>query len=255
MILIYEEYVLVCEIVSQTDASGEGIQPHASQLTLSVWHPNCWTLESTSTVDAGLIAHGVYHTDGITNARCTAYADARSDIDALIDEIRSSERTIDVRRVQEYFNKKARGNAAAGNTTEELLVQYRSSDSIHGAFVQRGFIPEEQIRVHDGREYWTVIITCDRDEITRRLDEIRSEMHSEITVEGMKSPDTRTGNHSPSTKLSERQREVFKLAQRRGYYSWPRKTSASELADEINISKTTLLEHLRKAEVKLLGSL
>ncbi|SIR87629.1 Predicted DNA binding protein, contains HTH domain [Haladaptatus litoreus] len=230
------------------------IDPHSSQLTLRIWHPNCWTLQTTAATDAGLIAHGVYHTGGVTNARCTAYADSRKQINSLIDEIKSSPLTTEIQRVQEYFNLRARGNAAAGNTTEELLVKYESCNSIHDAFIKRGFIPEEEIRVHDGREYWTVIITQDRAEISRRLDEIRSEMNAEITIEGMKSPDTHTQNSSPAVELSERQREVFELAQRRGYYSWPRETSASELADEIDISKTTLLEHLRKAEVKLLGS-
>lgn len=240
--------------MSQSGIDSEQFPPHASQLTLRIWHPDCWTLETTAAVDAGLVAHGVYHTDGVTNARCTAYADSRDDIEALIDEIEVSPLTDDVKRVQEYFNPRVRGNAAAGNTTAELLVKYESCNSIHDAFVQRGFVPEEEIRIHDGEEYWTVIITEDRMEIGRRLDEIRSEMNAEITVEGMKSPNTKTSNDSPTAELSERQREVFELAQRRGYYSWPRETSASELADEIDISKTTLLEHLRKAEVKLLNS-
>ena len=242
------------DTMSQSGTDGGHIHPHASQLTLCIWHPNCWTLEATAEVDAGLIAHGVYHTDGVTNARCTAYADSREDIEALIEEIEASPLTDDIKRVQEYFNPRLRGNAAAGNTTEELLVKYESCNSIHDAFVQRGFVPEEEIRVHDGREYWTVIITEDRMEIGRRLDEIRAEMSAEVTVEGMKSPDTQTTCDSPTAELSERQREVFKLAQQRGYYSWPREMSASELADEVDISKTTLLEHLRKAEVKLLSS-
>ena len=190
----------------------------------------------------------------MTNARCTAYANSREDIMNLIAEIDSSPLTTEVQQVQEYFNPRVRGNAAAGNTTEELLVKYESCNSIHDAFIERGFLPEEEIRIYDGREYWTVIITQDRAEINRRLDEIRSEMEAEIRVEGMKSPDTQTRNSSPAAELSERQREVFELAQRRGYYSWPREMSASELADEIEISKTTLLEHLRKAEVKLLSS-
>ncbi len=29
------------------------------QLTLSIWHPDCWTLEVTDKTAAGLLAHGV----------------------------------------------------------------------------------------------------------------------------------------------------------------------------------------------------
>ena len=56
----------------------------------------------------------------------------------------------------------------------------------------------------------------------------------------------------PEDGLSPRQREVFQLAQSRGYYEYPRKVTAQELADEMDITKSTLLEHLRKAEQKLM---
>lgn len=226
----------------------------ASQLLLRVWHPDCWTLQATERADAGLVAHGVYQTDETTSARCTAYADSRDDIGELVEAIEGSPLTDSVERVHEYFNPTLRGNSTAGNTTEELLVKYQSCNSIYDAFVRRGFVPEEEIRIHGGEEYWTVLITQDRTEIRRRLDSIREEMGAEIAVEGMKSPDTQTSYHTSGDRLSERQREVFKLAQREGYYAWPREVSAIELADELGLAKTTLLEHLRKAEAKLLGS-
>jgi hypothetical protein len=46
---------------------------------------------------------------------------------------------------------------------------------------------------------------------------------------------------------------VFDLARKEGYYEWPRGTSTRELAELSGVSKTTLLEHLRKAEAKLLN--
>jgi hypothetical protein len=225
---------------------------NASQLTLQIWHPDCWTLQSTEAVDAGLVAHGVYQTDEVVNARLTAYADARDDIDELVDVIDQSPLTSDVKEINEYFNPSVR-TSAAGNATQELLVTYESSHSIYDAFISRGFVPDSEIRIHDGNEYWTVIISEDRQRIQERLDEIREEMQADIAIEGMKSPNTQTCDTSPKSALSERQREVFELAQRRGYYSWPRQTSASNLADELDVSKTTLLEHLRKAESKLLN--
>ncbi|SEJ19672.1 HTH DNA binding domain-containing protein [Halohasta litchfieldiae] len=53
--------------------------------------------------------------------------------------------------------------------------------------------------------------------------------------------------------LTPTQREVFDLARKEGYYEWPRGTSTRELAELSGVSKTTLLEHLRKAEAKLLN--
>jgi len=225
---------------------------NASQLTLQIWHPDCWTLQSTRAVSAGLIAHGVYETGDVVNARLTAYADARESIDELVEVIDQSSLTRDVKEIHEYLNPSVR-TSAAGNATQELLVTYDATHSIYDAFISRGFVPDSEIRVQDGNEYWTVIISEDRSQIQERLDEIRAEMHADIDVEGMKSPQTQTCGSSPRAALSERQREVFELAQQRGYYSWPRQTSASDLADDFDVSKTTLLEHLRKAESKLLN--
>jgi len=52
--------------------------------------------------------------------------------------------------------------------------------------------------------------------------------------------------------LSEKQMEVFRLACDYGYYEMPKKISINELAEKTGISSSTLAEHLRKAEMKLL---
>lgn len=224
-----------------------------SQISLRIWHPNCWTLETTANADAGLVGHGVYKHDGVLSARLTVYADTTDEIDELIENIDESALTEEVKVIHEYFGQTPRA-ASAGNATEELLVEYEPRHSIHEALISRGFVPEEEIRIHDGYEYWTVIVAASRSTISARLDEIRQEMDAEITVEGMKSARTNTVTTASAQQLSERQREIFEFARREGYYTWPRDTSASELADEMAVSKTTFLEHLRKAEAKLLGT-
>ena len=57
----------------------------------------------------------------------------------------------------------------------------------------------------------------------------------------------------PDSMLSERQSEVISTALRRGYYEWPREIDAETLADELGITHSTFLEHLRKAERALLS--
>lgn len=54
------------------------------------------------------------------------------------------------------------------------------------------------------------------------------------------------------TVLTEHQRNIFQKAKRMGYYKYPRKISATDLATELNMSKSTLVEHLRKIENKIL---
>jgi predicted DNA binding protein len=175
-------------------------------------------------------------------------------IDELVTKIDESPLTDSVARIHEQFSATARSDVA-GNATEELLVRYEPSNSIHEAFISRGFVPEEEIRIYDGQEHWTVITSEDREGIQQRLDEIREAEEAEIKIEGMKSNRTTNSRAEAmsSSHLSERQREVFELARREGYYTWPRDTSASDLADQLDVSQTPLLEHLLKSETKLLG--
>ncbi|PCR91496.1 helix-turn-helix domain-containing protein [Natrinema ejinorense] len=48
--------------------------------------------------------------------------------------------------------------------------------------------------------------------------------------------------------LTDRQREVFLVAYMNGYYDWPRKHEATELADKLDITLATFSQHLRAVE-------
>lgn len=55
------------------------------------------------------------------------------------------------------------------------------------------------------------------------------------------------------TALTDRQEEVLDVARERGYYEVPRRTSVREIADELDCSKSTVANHLRKAEARLVA--
>lgn len=61
-----------------------------------------------------------------------------------------------------------------------------------------------------------------------------------------------TPYEEPVTSLSPRQEEVLQAALDAGYFDWPREIDAKSLAGRLGIAHSTLLEHLRKAEKKLL---
>ena len=52
--------------------------------------------------------------------------------------------------------------------------------------------------------------------------------------------------------LTDKQREVMIAAFRNGYYDYPKKISSQRLCRKVNISKPTLLQHMRKAEGRIL---
>jgi hypothetical protein len=60
---------------------------------------------------------------------------------------------------------------------------------------------------------------------------------------------------SPLNRLTEKQREVLMAAYKFGYYEIPRKITSEELAKKLGIVDSTLVEHLRKAEQRLMTQL
>lgn len=55
--------------------------------------------------------------------------------------------------------------------------------------------------------------------------------------------------------LTNRQREALNTALRMGYFDYPRQANASEVAASMEINRSTLVEHLSRAQAKLLGDL
>ena len=60
---------------------------------------------------------------------------------------------------------------------------------------------------------------------------------------------------SPLSKLTEKQREVLIAAYKLGYYDIPRRINSEKLAMKLDIGSSTLGEHLRKAERRLLTNI
>jgi predicted DNA binding protein len=223
------------------------------QLTLSIWHPDCWTLEVTDKTAAGLLAHGVYNTqNGSVKGLFTAYADSVSEVEDLVEATRESSLTDSVLELRERHGATGTGSSP-GNTTRELFVEYDPDNTISDSLLSRGFIHNDPVRVRHGREHWPVFFADSRDEAESLLEEIREEQSADIEVTRI----TSAAGGNPKQlrrmdRLSDSQREAFELARQEDYYAWPRGISTRELASKLGVSKTTLLEHLRKAEAKLL---
>lgn len=101
-----------------------------------------------------------------------------------------------------------------------------------------------------GQENYTVVAP-DRERIhalvarLRDLGEVRVERITDVTADTL---DVAVSLADLTGKLTARQVEVLRKAIEHGYYESPRRTTAEGLAKAFGISRSTLEEHIRKAE-------
>jgi len=89
------------------------------------------------------------------------------------------------------------------------------------------------------------------DVLREALETIPDDVHVTIRQVGHYSP----GSRDMLSLLTDRQREVFERAVEVGYYRIPRAVNQSELAEMLDCAPSTVDEHLRKAESKMLSGL
>ena len=128
---------------------------------------------------------------------------------------------------------------------DNLLVTKPSCGAYSAIYQNHGTLRRSNTVSGRQREYHVLVFQREH------LKNILNDLASFGTVTLGKLKEFRANSESP---LTERQREVTAEALARGYYDWPRKITNSELADELNISRATLHEHLRKAERTLLSA-
>lgn len=224
----------------------------ALHVSLDLWYPDCWEIETTDRFDVGLLGYGIYTTGEWVTTLFTLYADAQETMDPAIDYIAESPHVHEVSEINAAYHHAT--VPVPGNAMRDLLVNHDGRMQITNELMSRGFVCAEPIDIRDGREYWTLVTNHDRETVKAKLEEVKEEKDAEINIRKLTDSDRQSAASAlPTDRLTQRQLEVFRLARKRGYYQWPKETSAGELAQELDISTSTLHEHLHKVEAKLLG--
>jgi predicted DNA binding protein len=237
--------------------SQEG-EPSSVGLTLDLWHPDCWAIEATDRTAGGVLAHAVYDSpqadDGgssTVKGLFTAFGETSTDVEALLDTIRDSAHAGELSELQERFG---RARDAPGNVVREFFLEYDPDEMVCPALLEHGFVHSAPVRIEDGREEWTLRFAGDRADVEASLDGVRAQAGAEVTVTSITSSGStdRSPRKQRLDTLTTAQRNAFEHARETGYYEWPRQVTTRELADDLDVAKSTLLEHLRRAEAKLL---
>jgi predicted DNA binding protein len=224
-------------------------QPELLSLSFELWHPDCWALQVTDSVDTELFAYGTLTDGQVARERYIVSGDSEAALDQTVSTIKESSLTTTVAELGATPE-----GPAIGSHTREIFVEFDAANSIDSSFVTRGFVYDGLPKMVDGHEEWSVLVHAPRRAVIETLDTIRAERDAEISLERIAGVETPMGHSMDEREghLSPRQQEALTLARERGYYEWPREVTAGELAAELGVAKTTFLEHLRRAESKLL---
>ena len=121
--------------------------------------------------------------------------------------------------------------------TKTSCGAYSAIDCNHGVLRRRNVVGSS------GRVY--TVLFFRRQDLRAIVDDFRD--IGTVTLEKVSRFD------ESSVRLTDRQYEVVQAALNAGYFQWPRDVTSDELAAQFGISRATLLEHLRKAESKLIA--
>jgi predicted DNA binding protein len=98
--------------------------------------------------------------------------------------------------------------------------------------------------IEAGREHWEVGLA--RREEGKAIVEAVSALGDDLIVEAL------VRDTLADLRLSEGQSRVLRAAVDGGYYEFPRRTSPTKLAKQLRLAKSTVIEHLHKAEAKVI---
>lgn len=218
-------------------------------LELDIWHPDCWTIEVTDRSDVELYSHNVTKiTDDTVLGYFTLVSDGDNMADVL-DDIRNSEPVQMVREIESDPEE----SLYPGKGTQKFVAEYSIDNNLTKSIRQQRVIINRPVHISDGTEKWIIIAPDSREEIQEKISNIQNLEEADVTVKKVKSS-SGIMNDKIGGVLTHRQQEVIDLARKEGYYTWPRETDLQSIADQLGISENTALEHLRKAEAKILGT-
>ncbi|WP_338739605.1 helix-turn-helix domain-containing protein [Haloplanus salilacus] len=123
---------------------------------------------------------------------------------------------------------------------DRALVQFETDEPLLLLSIRNSRAPfEPPVTVRDGVA--NLEITASRDRLSSLGDQLRT-FGLEFDVRSIRT------SLDPDSVVSEEQRQLIETAVGRGYYDTPRECTLTELADHLDIAKSTASERLHRAE-------
>jgi len=160
--------------------------------------------------------------------------------------------------IKNFFNdikkdKRVTSLEISGNT---MFFIGKSKEKIPSSFyTQKMFFTKPVFVDEQGYEYWEVA-SYDRNVLSKFLNELEKQHYEHFEILQFKN--VKLDNiYFPAIapELTDKQKEVFELAVKEGYYDIPKRTNLKKLAKMMKVSVATFQEHLKRAEAKIVPRL
>lgn len=205
-------------------------------------HDGCWLQEATERhPGVMLVASSVYSAGDSVVMNLTVHADDLAVVDVLEKEWTADERIHTIRRLHE------------GPRGVRFHVTYSTPKSIFHHILEYTPVSIGTIRVAGGEEHYSIVGSTPDVQGLMRVLATKGKLGVEA-IRDVAAPDEATSD-APWGDLTDKQLEALVLAYLGGYYQWPRDRSASTLAEELGLSSSAFLDHLRHAEAKLVSGI
>jgi predicted DNA binding protein len=219
------------------------------EYTFSIRHHGCWTAdlaESYPDVRATIIYSYRIAGTSITMIETAGIDEGR--VDGLVEWL-GSHAVMNSSQLVTYdeTRRKAFISLAGDYDTD--------TEPVLNVLLRNDCFPTIPATVANGREHWNVLASS-HEQVSTAHDELR-EIGS-VNVDSLRSPDLDalltdlTGVKQAVQDLSPRQLEVLSRAIEEGYYDSPRSCNIEELAALDDANTSTVGEHLRRSEAKIL---
>ncbi|MBI5224519.1 helix-turn-helix domain-containing protein [Candidatus Micrarchaeota archaeon] len=137
----------------------------------------------------------------------------------------------------------------------QIYFKTLANKAFHHIALEKSAFFIKPIVIKNGWQYWA-LAAIDKHHLTDMFNRIKKlKMDAKIELLSLKQKPFNFFLPAIFTNLTQLQTNAIKSAYRLGYYSYPRKISVDQLAKKLNIPRSTLQEHLRKAESKLLNTI
>jgi predicted DNA binding protein len=143
----------------------------------------------------------------------------------------------------------------------EILNVLKSEDNKYTCLVKVRIPREFELMLQENKldMIWTTpsVITADKQTYScigdqKNLLKFVEIMKTKGEIINMSLQNAAYQQHDILSVLTDKQTELLISANKFGYYDYPRKINSQQLAERTNISKPTLIKHLRKAEQRLI---